>query len=154
MRAHAEPSSEHDRREARLAFEALAARQAAVHRSAAQAEALLEAAERVGAVAGERESTETAAATTADAAFRRCLADAARVPMLRESLDLLAEHSPARPIRLAAVAYAQLAEAVHAADPDDAERAVRELHQAEWTLQRREVLGRLPRPGASEHRPA
>ncbi|GAA2463027.1 hypothetical protein GCM10009857_30620 [Agromyces soli] len=119
-----------------MEYEVLAARQAASNRSIEQAAALREAAAAFGLV------TATAPHEAADAerGFRRCLTDAAQVPLLLESLELLAERSPARPTALAAVAYAHLAVAVSDADADGAEAVVRTLHAAEQRLRRTEVL--------------
>lgn len=177
MRTQAESSSEHDHRETRLAFEVAAARRAAVHRSIAHAEALLDAAQRLVAAVERAEPAdpaeaadpteaahpaETAARTESagrevdavELAFVRRLAEAAQAPLLLETLVLLAERSPVRPSRLGAAAYLSLAQAIRAADPDGAERAITSRHEADRRRRRTEVLGPLPRPADRPRRPA
>lgn len=171
MRTQAESSSEHDHRESRLAFEVAAARRAAVHRSIAHADALLDAAQRLVTAVERAEPAdppEPARPAESDArtepagleveavelAFVRRLAEAAQAPLLLETLTLLAERSPVRPSRLGAAAYLRLAHAIRAADPDGAERAIRSRHEADRRRRRAEVLGPLPRPADRPHPPA
>ena len=171
MRTQAESSSEHDHRESRLAFEVAAARRAAVHRSIAHADALLDAAQRLVAAVERAEPADPAEAAdpaepdartesagrevdAVELAFVRRLAEAAQAPLLLETLVLLAERSPVRPSRRGAAAYLSLAQAIRAADPDGAERAITSRHEADRRRRRTEVLGPLPRPADRPQPPA